>query len=343
MVHVIICYKNFSTECNISHIGMGVTAAYTAKTLNHHGYYAEARPIFGADDLSVYIQSQEPTRRPVTHVVICAQWIDTKSMATMVRRFPHIHFALNCHSNAGFLQAEPPAITLIRDAINLEMTLFNFHAASNNLHLAQALQHSYGQPVTHLPNLYFLHGEEPVCRPLWAGGMLRIGCFGSLRPYKNFSTAIVAAIELTNQLKCHSEIWINSGREDGHGNVVYRAAVAWTQGLPNVTLKLLPWSQWADFRRFVGSMNLLLQPSYTETFNNVTADGITAGTPSVVGEAIDWVPNSWQANVDNANDVAAVGRRLLYDPRAAHEGYESLNRYVHQGLPYWKKFLELGQ
>lgn len=338
-MHLLICYKNFSKECELSHIGMGVTAAYTAKTLNADGYYARAKPIFGADDLSVYILGQESGPRPVTHVVICAQWIGSAALALMVRKFPHIKFAVNCHSNVGFLQAEPAAIGLVRDAIDLEMTVPNFFASSNNARLVSALQGMYGHPVTFLPNLYYLHGQEPVNRPPWNGGVLKIGAFGSLRIYKNFSTAIAAAIELTNQLKCHSEIWINSGRDDGTGNVVYRTAIAWTKGLPNVTLKQLPWCSWAEFRRAVGAMNLLMQPSYTETFNNVTADGVAEGVPSVVGDSIDWVPDYWRADVDDSGSLASVGRRLLADPRAPRDGYEALKQYVAKGLPYWRSFL----
>ena len=339
-VHVIIVYKNFSKDCAVSHIGMGVTAAYTAKTLHKHGYNAQARPIYGADDLTDYILDQEVGPRPVTHVVICAQWIAAKSMAVMVRQFPHIKFALNCHSNVGFLQAEPPAIDLVRAAIELETTVPNFFASSNNARLVTALEYMYGRPITYLPNLYYTHGKEPINRPLWNGGTLRVGAFGSHRIYKNFSTAIAAAIELTNQLKCHSEIWINSGRNDGAGNVVYRTAVAWTKGLPNVTLKELPWADWGEFKRVVGSMNLCLQPSYTETFNNVTADAICEGTPSVVGDSIEWVPDYWKANVDDSNDVASVARRLLSDPCAAKDGYNCLKRYVRDGLLYWQQFLD---
>jgi hypothetical protein len=338
--HVLLCYKNFSKDCNASHIGLGVTAGYTAKTLNGAGIFAEARPIFGADDLALFIQGQESGPRPVTHVVLMAQWIPVPTISLLlVRAFPHIHFAQNCHSNVGFLQAEPPAIDFLRAAIRLEMTVPNFVAASNSFRLCESLQQMYRSPVTYLPNLYYLHGKEPVNRPLWNGGTLRIGCFGSLRIYKNFSTAIAAGIELTTQLKCHSEIWINSGRTDGAGNVVYRTALAWTKGLSNVTLKELPWASWPEFRHIVSGMNVLMQPSYTETFNNVTADGIAEGTPSVVGPSIEWVPHNWIAEPDDASSVAQVARNLLFDPYAAHNGYQALKAYVERGLPFWKKWI----
>jgi hypothetical protein len=340
-VHALICYKNFSKECHVSHIGMGVTAQYTAKTLRANGYFAEALPIFGADDLTAFIEKAETSPRPVTHVVICAQWIPTVFLAKLARQFPHIEFALNCHSNVAFLQAEPPAINLVREAIDLETGLSNFHASSNNARCAQALEFMYGRPLTYLPNLYFIHGQEPIHRPLYNGGTLRIGAFGSLRIYKNFSTAIAGAIELANQLKVHAEIWINCGRHDGAGNVVYRTAVAWTQGLPNITLKEFPWASWPEFKRKIGAMNVLAQPSFTETFNNVTADGIAEGVPSAVGEAIEWVPDYWRCNADDSTALAGRMRGLLFDPQAAADGYKALKRYVDAGLPYWREFLVL--
>lgn len=336
-MRLLICYKNFSKDCSVSHVGLGVTANYTAKTLTHHGMYAQALPIFGADDLTTFIRSQQDTL-PVTHVVICAQWISSYHLARLTRNFPQIQFALNCHSNVGFLQAEPPAIELVRQAIDLETGTSNFHASSNNLRLCKALQGMYGRPITYLPNLYYLHGHEPVSRPAWNGGTLRIGAFGSLRIYKNFSTAVAASVELISRLKCHGEIWINSGRDDGTGNVVKRTAKSWTHGLPNITLKELHWASWPEFKRMVGSMNLLMQPSYTETFNNVTADGICEGTPSVVSESIEWAPHSWKAEPDDSSHVASVARRLLFDPYASHDGYEHLKAYVKQGIPHWKKF-----
>jgi len=320
-------------------VGLGVTASYCAKTLNANGFFTEARPIFGADDLTLFINSQANTH-PVTHVVIMAQWIPIPVIAKLVRQFPKIKFALNCHSNVGFLQAEPPAISILRQAIDLETGVGNFFASSNNHRLVNALQQMYGRPVTYLPNLYYLHGQEPIHRPGWNGGVLRLGAFGSLRIYKNFSTAIAAAVELTQQLKAQSEIWINSGRNDGTGNVVYNTAVAWTTGLPNITLKELHWASWPEFKRMVGSMNLLFQPSYTETFNNVTADGIAEGTPSVVGPSIEWAPKSWIAEPDDSGDVATTARQLLFDPHAPLDGYKALEQYVKLGLPYWVQFLK---
>ncbi len=337
--HVLLCYKNFSKDCNVSHIGLGVTAAYTAKTLIQHGYNAQAFPAIDAKEIGEFIKEQEHTDCPVTHVQIMAQWIPTMDLARLARKFPRKTFSITCHSNIAFLQAEPNAIRLVREAIDLETGLPNFHMAANNIRLARALERMYGRPITYLPNLYWTHGKEPIHRPSWNGGLLKIGCFGSLRIYKNFSTAIAASIELTNQLKCESEIWINCGRSDGFGNVVHKTALAWTKDLPNITLKEFNWASWPEFKRKIGTMNILAQPSFTETFNNVTADGVCEGVPSVVGNCIEWVPNSWKADPDDSSEVANVARRLLTDHHAPSEGFHALKKYVKEGLPHWAEFL----
>jgi hypothetical protein len=87
-------------------------------------------------------------------------------------------------------------------------------------------------------------------------------------------------------------------------------------------------------------MHLLLQPSYTESFNMVTADGVAEGVASVVSSAIDWAPEDWKADVDDTLSIARAGRRLLNDHMAAAEGRRALIRYVADGLHSYKKFLK---
>jgi hypothetical protein len=335
--HIWLAYKNFSKDCNVSHIGLGVTAAYSAKSLIQAGYYAQAVPIFGADDLMN--QLRKVTGPPVTHVVIMAQFIPAIWLQKLCRAFPFIKFAQNCHSNVGFLQAEPKAIELLRAAIDIESGNPNFFACGNNRRFCHIISDMYGRQIQFLPNLYYLDGYEPIHRPIWQGGTLRIGCFGSMRVYKNFSTAIAAAVEVGFQLRVPVEIWVNSGRSDGAGNIVFQTASAWTKGLPTVSLKELPWCTWPEFKRFAGTMNIMLQPSYTETFNNVTADGVAEGVASVVSDAIDWAPSTWVASNDDPKDVARVARQLLYDVHAVKDGYAALKKYRDDGLVVWQHFL----
>lgn len=339
-IRVVIAYKNFSRELlAVSHVGLGVTANFCAKTLLSAGIKAQAKAVFGGDDLMAFIEEEHKNNDPISHVIVCAQWIPTEWFGRLCIKFPFIKFALNCHSNVGFLQAEPPAIDKLREAIDLQTAMANFTASANNHRLVSAIYEMYGRRIGYLPNLYYTTGQEKVVRPNWQGGTIRIGAFGSNRTYKNMSNAIAASIAISQQMHTPAEIWINAGRSDGDGNIVSRTAVAWTKDLPNVTLKYLDWAQWPSFKRYAGSMHLLMQPSYTETFNNVTADGICEGVPSVVTESIEWAPQAWKAQGDDTVDIANVGRRLLLDTRAGEEGYSALRNYVANGLIQWQKYL----
>jgi hypothetical protein len=88
-------------------------------------------------------------------------------------------------------------------------------------------------------------------------------------------------------------------------------------------------------------MDLLLQPSYTESFNIVTADGVSEGLASVVSSAIDWAPKHWRADVDDALDIARVGVGLLHDPHAPRDGWEALAKHTADGLLSWRSFLNV--
>jgi hypothetical protein len=131
---------------------------------------------------------------------------------------------------------------------------------------------------------------------------------------------------------------MSGGRTEGGGEAVLGAVHEMLNGLPGVKLHLSGWQSWPNFRKTIAHMHLVLQPSYTESFNMVTADGVAEGVPSVVSDAIDWAPDDWKANVDDVLDIARVGRRLLFDWRAADEGRRALERYICDGIHAYREF-----
>jgi hypothetical protein len=154
-------------------------------------------------------------------------------------------------------------------------------------------------------------------------------------------SATGAALEISRKLRVPLELWLSAGRAEGGGETVMNAVKEMIVGLPYVTLHLNGWQSWPAFRRTVGHMHLLLQPSYTESFNMVTADGAAEGVASVVSEAIDWAPADWKADVDDVLDIARVGRRLLCDTNAAAEGVSALVDYVAAGVSSYRQYFTI--
>ena len=332
-MQLVLAYKNFAANRAISHIGLGVTALNTAKTLRDTGVEADVWPIVSAAELRTRLRAAE-----ATHVVISAPWIATLDLAQLCAEFSNTQFAVTCHSNLGFLQADPSAMRLLREGLELRRTNWNFRMAANCDRLAKWVQPAYGAPCALLPNMYHLDAGVSPKRERYSAGTLRIGAFGATRALKNLMTAAGAALEIANGLRADLEFWISSGRNEGAGSVV-EAVRQMMNGLPHVKLVENGWQPWPQFRNTVRHMHLLLQPSYTESFNVVTADGIAEGVPSVVSDAIDWAPNSWKAPVDDAGAMARVGRKLLRSRRAPAQGMSSLRAHNRTALRCWNEFL----
>lgn len=333
-MRLILAYKNFAANRAVSHIGLGVTALNTSKSLLGEGVPTEVWPIVNPAELRERLAAT-----PASHVVISAPWIPTAELARLCADFPQTQFAVTCHSNLGFLQADPNALRLLREGLDLRRATHNFQMAANCRRLAAWVESVYTTRCLLLPNLYHLEDPRPERKP-YSGGTLRIGAFGATRALKNLLTAAGAALRIAAAERADLEFWISSGRNEGAGSVV-EAVRQMMNGLPHVRLVENGWQTWPQFRQTVRHMHLLLQPSYTESFNVVTADGIAEGVPSVVSDAIDWAPRAWKAPVDDACAIAATGRRLLHSRWAAAKGLSALRNHNRVAVREWRAFLGL--
>lgn len=345
-VRVAICYRNYADFKGISHIGLGVSAMQNCRALKNAGYYAEVWPITSAADLIKRLDSdrellKNPRHIQVTHVVISALWMESNDVVELLTKYHTVQFVVVSHSNIGFLQVEPNAIKRLREGGLIERCYTNFHIAANSHKFVTWWEATYQTPMLHIPNMY---PTENAAHPKkWQGGKLRIGCFCAVRPYKNIITAAAAALEIGVRLRVSDlEFYISGGRmEAGGSQTILNSIQALYTGVGRSRLIQNNWSSWPEFVKTVATMDLLLQPSFTEGFNMVTADGIVSGVPSVISDAIDWAPQRWMAVSDAASDVADVGVSLLHDPGAAAAGLAALNIHNQNSLISWKKFLEL--
>jgi hypothetical protein len=338
-VQVLLCYKHYENNPAVSHIGLGITSLNCAKYLNSKGIKAFVLPVVQEMQIYDYLRAHPHT----THVVIAALWVRTLTLSKWCQEFAHVQFAVNCHSNIGFLQHEPEAISLIRAGISLEESTLNYHVSANSIKFQDYIEQAYGGVCIYLPNMYYLsHLHDHCLSKSWDGGTLRVGIFGAMRALKNFNTAVGAALYMARELKVKTEVWVNVSRKDSSdADVVLRAIRNSAKFMPLVELVEYSWAPWPAFRKTIGSMHILLQPSFSETFNGVVADGIAHGVPSVVSNAISWVPEHWKAQSDNALDIGRVGINLLRDHRAHCDGLDALKKWNKLAFKAWLKFLEV--
>lgn len=336
-VRVALCFKDFAAWLHASCVGLNVAGFATAQVLRDHGVECTVIPVRHNVDLvtGIYVYNNSHDK-PLTHVVISAPWLSVYDLKAILTHFPNIEFAVLSHSNVGFLQADPDGVELLRHYLRLTREHENFSVGANSDRLFQWMKQSMEGDLVLLPNLYpdtkiqpekHWHNTSPI----------RIGAFGAVRPEKNFMTAAAAAVLIQKLLKINVELHMSAGGEGG-GERTQRAISQLIAGDKNVSLVLHNWCLWPDFIQLVGQMDLLLQPSYTESFNMVTADGILMGVPSVVSPAIDWAPYSWMADSDNATEIAKKGVELLRSGNNG-EGKKALILHNLQAWQQWQSYL----
>lgn len=335
-VRVAIFFKDFAHWVRSSCVGLNVAGYTTAKYLRQHGIHANAYAVRNNIDVVREIDKyQHDHGHPLTHVIISAAWLTLHDLKSLVSHYRHINFVVLSHSNIGFLQADPNAILLFRKFAKLSEQYPNLKVGGNNKPFVEWFNRVYNyEHGVYLPNLY------PVGRvhsKVWNGGLLKIGAFGAIRPEKNFMTAAAAAMIIHSRLWSDMELHMSTGG-DGCKSTTLPAIEEMVEGVKGVKLVRHNWQHWDNFIKLIGSMDLLLQVSYTESFNMITADGISVGVPSVVSPVIKWAPERWKADPDNAVEVASVGLDILAHDQG-YRGADALLAHDRRGLRHWKKYL----
>ena len=336
-VRAIWVYKNWAPSGSSSRVGLGLTSEGTAKAIRQAGIHTEVIGMRTAAELAAYLTLHSTDQRPITHIVIGACWISADDLASLSQAWTEIVFVVVSHSTVSFLHADPQGVKNLRGTIGLSQQVHNVSVAGNNRKFSGWAEKTYGAQIEELPNLYSLHGSRPKPHLRWDGHILKTGCFGAFRPWKNINTAAAAALEMQARLNCELEFHVNGS--DSHGSTVLESIVQMFDGVPGAKLIRHGWLSWLAFLVLLRSLDLCFQPSYTETFNNVTADALHEGVPTVVSSAIEWVPKSWVAHYDEATDIASVGSRLLHDPHAISEAVATLGEHNKRALAQWHEFL----
>jgi hypothetical protein len=252
--------------------------------------------------------------------------------------FPEIEFVQLNHSGTAYLSIDKFGIRNIRQVIDLELSVHNMRTAANNPRVAKSLSEMFGFKCLLLPNLYDTESFVTPYPVKAICGTVRVGSFGAGRPWKNQLTAAEGAVQLARRLGVALELYVNSMRPDG-GERMIESRKELFDRLPGCKLIEVPWQLWPVFRDVTAQMHILFQPSFDETFNVVTADGIAEGVASVTAPSIEWSPQSWWCEPSDPSSMVKVAISLLHDQHAVEDGRENLRQFVSQGITQWLNYL----
>jgi hypothetical protein len=338
--------KNFAAIQGVCHIGLGVTATNTLKVLRRNGIHAEAWAVQTAKELRDRLANAARdarntlnTHKPITHVIVSApSWVQPQDFKAFCFLYPDIEFVQLNHSGCAYLSIDKFGIRNIRECIDLELSVHNMRVAGNNPRFTRWTSSTFGCETLLLPNLYDVQSfvNPYPRRPL--GSKILIGSFGAARPWKNQLTAAEAAVQLARRLGVRLEFYVNSKRPDG-GERMIESRNELFHNLAGCNLIEVPWQPRPCFRDTVANMHILFQPSFDETFNVVTADGIAEGVASVAAPSIEWAPQDWWCEPSDPGSMVKVAMSLLTDQQAVEDGRRHLKDFVSNGIRKWMDFL----
>jgi hypothetical protein len=279
------------------------------------------------DQNGIYKQLIE--HKPNT-VIIEAVFVTPGKLAELIDKFPHIRFITRIHSRIPFIAMEGNVIQWIKEYQAISEVSFNNHQTANDMQ-------RIGIENVYLPNIY-PHVEHVNCTEIGRKHHYKIGCFGSIRPFKNQLSQAWAAIMFAEKRKAIVHFYVNAAGIEQKGESVLKNIRALFAGTRHKLIEI-DWLEHHEFINLIKEMDACMQVSFTETFNLVTADAILAHVPVVVSDQIDWL-TCRKANPNDESDIADVLEHVIdNNVKQVEDNIQDLESYNHHAILKWFRFL----
>ena len=321
--------------------GLIESATLTASQIHKH-FKIETKVAICVDGNSI---DAEVDKFKPTICVLEALWATPCKLKELTKLHPGVKFIVRVHSEIPFLATEGIAIEWIKEFVKIKNVFVSFNSFTTN----EDFVHLLKEPVIYLPNIFnkikvhsisLLENMENFIEGHCKKDIVNIGCFGAIRPMKNQLLQAVSAIRYGDLNNKNIHFHVNSGRQEEGGESIIKNIRSLFRGTKH-TLVEHGWLDRREFLDLVYSMDIGMQVSFTESFNIVTADFVLQGVPSVVSEAITWMPDVLKTK----NKIHDIADRLRYVLRFSEHYSQlqkhALNDYNIKALAAWQDFINL--
>jgi len=246
-------------------------------------------------------------------VVIEAFWVVPDKFDELRRVCPNVTFIIRNHSEVPFLAQEGIAFDWMLRYIKKPNVIMSANSQRMNRETRElALVANPDMDILevtrktpYLPNYYqmpqALMGDGGCIDP--DSDTIDIGCFGAVRPLKNQLLQAIAAIEFANHLGKKLRFHINGKRIEMNGGQVIKNLVSLFSHYPQYELVNHAWMQHSEFKELIASMDIVMQVSFSETFNIVAADAISNGVVTITSPEIRWSSPQLQADPTSSESI----------------------------------------
>lgn len=274
--------------------GMWNSALFVSDALNANGIQSNVEIAVDNNQIDALVVANNPS-----HVFIEGLWVVPSKFTELMALGRHAGrtWVVRVHSEMPFLAQEGIAFEWIRQYLELGMVVA---ANSPRMHQqlvqwAKNIGYTDEQVAVQLPMLTNCYPTD--FRAIFPGELdtstkttLDIACFGSIRVLKNHmqqaDVAMQYAASVGKKLRFHVNDQVGAG-----GNGAARNMETFFEALPTANFELVQHG-WEDRQTFLQSLqdvDLLMQLSFSETFNIVAADATWVGRPVLGSSEVPWL------------------------------------------------------
>jgi hypothetical protein len=307
--------------------GLYWSAKFVVEMLTRIGVWANLVQVVDNNDIDREVAKFKPDV-----VIIEALWVVPEKFDILKRLHPKVKWVVRLHSNMPFLANEGVAIKWIKGYDDRGVNV-----AVNDERMLKDVRGIIDE-VLYLPNFY------PVLNRIHKGcpdtPVLKVACFGAIRPLKNQLIQAVAAMRYAESIGKYLDFHINGTRVEQGGNSVRENIRALFQDT-NHDLIEHGWMPHGKFLDLLSFMDVGMQVSLSETFSIVAADMVSVGLPIVVSPEISWASFISKVEPTNSSDIIQGLRQALSFPGLNVSANRcSLKRYSRASVKQWLKFIK---
>jgi hypothetical protein len=307
--------------------GLYWSAKFVVDMLNQEGITTKLVQVVDNNDID-----REVAHFQADVVIIEALWVIPSKFDILKKLHPNVTWVVRLHSNTPFLALEGIAIDWLKGYASRGVLI-----SVNDKRMMHDAETRLGpRSCVYLPNFY------PVHRKTASRGdsdILKIACFGAIRPMKNQLIQAIAAMRYAHEQGKILHFYVNGTRMEQGGENIRKNLRALFSG----TLHKLIEEDWLShdhFLRKLRHMDLGMQVSLSETFSIVAADYVSVGLPIVVSHEIPWA--DWLCRVTPTNGgkiTDGIKRALALKTLNVYTNRSHLKSYSNASRDIWIRFL----
>ncbi len=278
-----------------------------------------------------------------THCVIEAYWVVPEKFQVLRPLHPKVKWIIRNHSEIPFMAMEGMTMDwTLRYLLEKNVSVAcNSPVANDSIRvIGEAAYPRSIRPhqTPLLPNYY--PDDHFVPAHGGRGPILNIGCFGAVRPLKNHLLQAVAAIRAAETMGVPLRFHVNTSRVEGQAHPVVNNLRGLFSHMPRHQLVEHGWMDLPEFRELSAQMDVVMQVSFSETFNFVAADAVSMGTPIVVSSEIPWATEGIADMNDDVDIAHKVEDALNNAWSNVTHNQRTLRKYAKKARKIWLNYLD---